>query len=154
MCDVFSNFATEKSSAGGSVLSPFLFFELPVVALGSVLLVALGLVLTKFIANLGRLMLFARRSCVVLCRNVACEFFCFEFAFFGMSRVDLYVLKTWRALAGLTRKMRVRNFFRLVDRRGTHACGKKTASQKNRGTAGSQWRRAAISQLLLSSSQK
>ena len=66
----------------------------------------------------------------MLCQNVACEFFCFEFAFFGMSRVDLYVLKTWRALAGLTRKMCVRNFFRLVDRRGTHACGKKKQPPK------------------------
>ena len=68
--------------------------------------------------------------CAVLCENVACEFFCFEFAFFGMSRVDLYVLKTWRALAGLTRKMRVRNFFQLADRCGTHACGGKNSLPK------------------------
>ena len=47
-----------STSAGGSVLSPFQFFELPVVVLGSVLLVALGLALPNLIANLGWLMLF------------------------------------------------------------------------------------------------
>jgi len=56
-----------STSAGGSVLSPFLVFEFPVVVLGSVLLVALGLALPNLIANLGWLMLFVWMSCVVLC---------------------------------------------------------------------------------------